>query len=60
MVLVAFRISKLRELKIFRVLETNRELSYIGPAILEADKFLQPVTLIPTGLLLRNTVHNIS
>ena len=32
-VLVAFRISKLRELKKFRTLETDGEISYISPAL---------------------------
>ena len=31
-VLVAFRISKLTRVKKFRILETDRELSYISPA----------------------------
>ena len=33
MILVAFQISKLRELKNFRTLETDREVSYISPAM---------------------------
>ena len=32
-VLVAFRISKLTRVKEFRTLETDRELSYISPAL---------------------------
>ena len=32
-VLVAFRISRLRELKKIRTLETDEELSYISPAL---------------------------